>query len=68
MSILEIIEAFCFKYYGSCNSENFQSITRTHKSRNAQVVHGFPITHRIVSPVSSVCIVFHFEIAMVITH
>ena len=29
--------------YGSCNFENFQNITRAHKSRNALVFMQFPI-------------------------
>ena len=31
--------------YGSCNFENFQNITRAHKSRNALAFMQFPI-HR----------------------
>ena len=29
--------------YGSCNFENFQNITRAHKSRNALAFMRFPI-------------------------
>ena len=33
--------------YGSCNFENFQNITRAHKSRNALAFIQFPIlTHK----------------------
>ena len=39
LKVLQIVLA-----YGSCNFENFQNITRAHKSRNARAVHAISYT------------------------
>ena len=36
--------------YGSCNFENFQNITRAHKSRNAPAVHAISYTYFYLLP------------------
>ena len=40
----DVLEGFQIALaYGSCNFENFQNITRAHKSRNALAFMRFPI-------------------------
>ena len=43
--------------YGSCNFENFQNITRAHKSRNALVFIRFPILNALWKALASLTII-----------